>query len=245
MKGVILAGGTGSRLRPLTDVTNKHLLPVYDRPMIFWSIETMREAGITDILIISGPNHAGHFLNLLGSGKKHEVKLTYEVQEEAGGIAQAMGLAEDFVDEGPVAVLLGDNILERTVKEPVQAFADNPVGAKIFLTEVDHPEWYGIAEMQGDKVGRIIEKPQPGQEPSRLAVIGLYLYDHDVFDIIKNLQPSARGELEVTDVNNAYLQAGKLQHAILEGWWADAGESFTMYLKAQNLAASKAQPGKN
>lgn len=242
MKGVILAGGTGSRLRPLTYVTNKHLLPVYDRPMIFWSIETMREAGLTDILLISGPNHAGHFLNLLGSGKKHGVKLTYEVQDEAGGIAQAMGLAADFADNGAVAVLLGDNILQHGVREPVQAFAANPVGAKIFLTQVDHPEWYGIVEMKADKVVRIIEKPQPGTEPSHLAVIGLYLYDQTVFDIVKQLKPSARGELEITDVNNAYLDAGKLQHAVLEGWWADAGESFAMYLKAQNLAASKVTP---
>lgn len=239
IKGVILAGGTGSRLRPLTYVTNKHLLPVYDRPMIFWSIATLHEAGITDILLISGPNHAGHFLNLLGSGKKHGVKITYEVQDEAGGIAQAMGLAEDFADGGPVAVLLGDNIMEKSVRDPVQAFANNPSGAKIFLTEVEHPEWYGIADLQGDQVVKIVEKPKPGTEPSKFAVIGLYLYDHDVFNIVKKLEPSARGELEVTDVNNAYLAAGKLQHAILDGWWADAGESFPMYLKAQNLAASK------
>lgn len=207
--------------------------------MIYWSIETLREAGIMDILLISGPDHAGHFLNLLGSGKKHGVKLTYEVQDEAGGIAQAMGLAEDFADGGAVAVLLGDNILENSVREPVTTFASSPAGAKIFLTEVEHPEWYGIAHMQGDQVTGIIEKPKPGSEPSKLAVIGLYLYDSEVFNIVKTLKPSARGELEITDVNNAYLSAGKLQHAVLTGWWADAGESFEMYLKAQNLAAGK------
>lgn len=239
LKGILLAGGTGSRLRPLTYVTNKHLLPVYDRPMIYWSIETLREAGIGDILLISSPDHAGHFLNLLGSGKKHGVKLTYEVQDEAGGIAQAMGLAQDFADEGPVAVLLGDNILQNNVKVPVQEFAANPAGAKIFLTEVEHPEWYGIAQMKDEKVIKIIEKPKPGTEPSKLAVIGLYLYDGQVFNIVKTLKPSARGELEITDVNNAYLAAGNLQHAVLDGWWADAGESFDMYLKAQTLAASK------
>lgn len=240
MKGVLLAGGTGSRMRPLTYVTNKHLLPIYDRPMIYWSLQTLREAGISDVLLISGPNHAGHFLNLLGSGKKHGVKLTYEVQDEAGGIAQAMGLAKDFADNGPVAILLGDNILEKDVAEHVASFKKTPHGAKIFLTKVDHPEWYGIAAMKEDKIVGIVEKPKPGTEPSQLAVIGLYLYDNQVFDIVPKLKPSARGELEVTDVNNAYLRAGTLQHAILDGWWADAGESFEMYLRAQNLAREKA-----
>lgn len=244
MKGVLLAGGTGSRLRPLTYVTNKHLLPVYDRPMIFWSLETLRSAGIEDVLLISGPNHAGHFLNLLGSGKKHGVKITYEVQDEAGGIAQAMGLAEDFADEGPVAVMLGDNILENDVEKYVRSFAENPQGAKIFLTKVDNPEWYGIAEFEGDKLKKIIEKPKPGKAPTNLAVIGLYLYDGDVFETVKTLKPSARGELEITDVNNAYLKVGRLQHAILDGWWADAGESFEMYLRSQNLAREKALKSK-
>lgn len=239
MKGILLAGGTGSRLRPLTYVTNKHLLPVYDRPMVYWSIEMFRNAGITDILLISGPDHAGHFLNLLGSGKKHGVKITYEVQDEAGGIAQAMGLAESFAAGEPVAVLLGDNILENDVKESVEEFAKNPEGAKVFLTEVEHPEWYGVADIQDGQMVGITEKPKPGEAPSNLAVIGLYLYDSKVFDIVKTLKPSDRGELEVTDVNNAYLKEGKLQHDVLEGWWADCGESFEMYLKAQNLAASK------
>jgi len=240
MKGVILAGGTGSRLRPLTNVTNKHLLPVYDRPMIFWSIETLREAGITDIMIVSGRDHAGDFLNLLGSGKEHGVKLTYEVQEEAGGIAQALDLAKDFAAGGPLAVLLGDNFLEKNVTEAVQSFRQNPDGAMVFLSEVEHPEWYGIAEMKNEKIARIIEKPAQGEEPSNLAVIGLYLYDRHVFDITQNMKPSARGELEITDVNNSYLDAGNLRHAVIDGWWADAGESFEMYLRAQNLAAIKA-----
>lgn len=240
MKGVLLAGGTGSRLRPLTYVTNKHLLPVYDRPMIYWSLETLRDSGITDILLISGSDHAGHFLNLLGSGKKHGVSLTYEVQEEAGGIAQAVGLAEDFVDEGPVAIMLGDNIIEQSVREHVENFVRDPLGATIFLTTVEHPEWYGIAEVDNGSITRIIEKPKPGTTMSKLAVIGLYLYDAEVFTIVKTLRPSARGELEVTDINNAYLAKHKLTHAVLTGWWADAGESFEMYLRAQQLAREKA-----
>jgi glucose-1-phosphate thymidylyltransferase len=246
MKGILLAGGTGSRLRPLTYVTNKHLLPVYDRPMIYWSLQILREAGIADVLLISGPHHAGHFLNLLGSGKKHGVKLTYEVQEEAGGIAQAMGLARDFADGGPVAVLLGDNIIQNEVTKQVKLFIEKPVGAHIFLTEVEHPEWYGIADMdkKSGKLTAIVEKPKSGREPSRLAVIGLYLYDSGVFDVVKTLKPSARGELEVTDVNNAYLRKGKLSYTVLDGWWADAGESFEMYLRAQNLAREKAQKEK-
>jgi glucose-1-phosphate thymidylyltransferase len=172
MKGILLAGGTGSRLRPLTYVTNKHLLPVYDRPMIYWSLETLHDAGITDILLISGPDHAGHFLNILGSGKKHDVSLTYEVQDEAGGIAQAVGLAKDFADEEPVAILLGDNILEKSVRRHVEEFVKNPQGAKIFLTEVEHSEWYGIAEINNGSIARIVEKPKKGTEPSKLAVIG-------------------------------------------------------------------------
>lgn len=245
MKGIILAGGKGSRLRPLTYVTNKHLLPVYDRPMIYWSIETMRDAGLTELMLISGREHAGDFLNLLGSGKQLGVKITYEMQEEAGGIAQALGLAEDYANGEPVAVLLGDNFLEKDVKNEVQEFAQNPVGAKIFLTEVDHPEWYGVCEMKDNKVTRIIEKPKPGEAPSNLAVIGLYLYDNAVFNIVKNLKPSARGELEITDVNNAYLETKQMQSAVIDGWWADAGESHEMYLRAQNLAAIKANNQKH
>jgi len=241
MKGVILAGGTGSRLAPLTHVTNKHLLPVYDRPMIYWSIETLRDAGITDIMIVSGKDHAGHFLNLLKSGRELGVKLTYEVQEEAGGIAQALALAKDFFGSDPVVVMLGDNFLERSVRDPIIEFMNKPEGAKVFLAEVDHPEWYGIAELKDDAVTNIVEKPKRGKEPSKLAVIGLYLYDNTVFDIVKSLKPSARGELEITDVNNAYIKAGTMQHAVLDGWWADAGESFEMYLRSQNLAAMKAK----
>ncbi len=241
MKGVILAGGTGSRLAPLTKVTNKHLLPLYDRPMIYWSIQMMREAGIVEILIVSGREHAGHFLNLLGSGKEHQVKITYEVQEEAGGIAQALALAKDFVGDESVAVLLGDNIFEKDVADEVRDFIGNPKGAKIFLKEVDSPQWYGVCRLdEAGKVRAIVEKPRPGTEPSNLAVVGLYLYDNEVFDIVKGLKPSGRGELEITDVNNAYIKSGKIQHAVVDGWWADAGESFEMYLRAQNLGAIKA-----
>ena len=241
MKGVILAGGTGSRLFPLTHVTNKHLLPVYDRPMIYWSIETLRDAGLTDLMIVSGREHAGHFLSLLGSGKELGVKLTYEIQEEAGGIAQALALAKDFFGSDPVVVMLGDNFLERSVRDPILEFMQKPEGAKVFLSEVDHPEWYGIAKLKGDTITEIIEKPQRSKAPTKLAVIGLYLYDNEVFDRVKALKPSARGELEITDVNNAYIKTGSMQHTVLEGWWADAGESFEMYLRAQNLAAIKSK----
>ncbi|MFC1730003.1 sugar phosphate nucleotidyltransferase [candidate division KSB1 bacterium] len=233
MKGVILAGGTGSRLMPLTKVTNKHLLPIYSKPMVYYPIQTMIDAGIKDILIVSGPGHAGHFLNLLGSGKNFGARFTFEIQDEAGGIAQALGLAEDFADEGPVAVILGDNIFEDNIKDAVQSFKG---GAKIFLKEVHDPKRFGVAEVDSEKVVGIEEKPK--EPKSNWAVTGLYLYDADVFKIVKTLKPSGRGELEITDVNNAYIKKGNMEAAFLKGFWSDAG-TFDSLLRASQLVKEK------
>lgn len=212
MKGVILAGGTGSRLYPLTKVTNKHLLPVYDKPMIYYPIKTLIDAGIKEIMIVSGRGHAGHFLELLGSGADFGVKFTYEIQEEAGGIAQALSLAENFADEDDVTVILGDNIFQDNIKEDVENFNN---GAKIFLKEVPDVHRFGVAELKGDKVIGIEEKPAVPK--TNLAVTGLYIYDYDVFDAIKTLKPSGRGELEITDVNNYYVNKGVMEYRVLEG----------------------------
>lgn len=218
MKGIILAGGTGSRLLPLTKVTNKHLLPVYDKPMIYYPIKTLVDAGIEEIMIVSGRGHAGHFLELLGSGKDLGVKFTYEIQEEAGGIAQALGLAEKFADEDDVTVILGDNIFQDIIKEDVSNFRG---GARIFLKEVDDSKRFGVAELDGNKVVGIEEKPQ--HPKSNFAVTGLYIYDNEVFNVIKTLKPSGRGELEITDVNNYYVSQGSMEYKVLEGFWSDAG----------------------
>lgn len=226
MKGVILAGGTGSRLYPLTKVTNKHLLPVYDKPMIFYPIQTLINAGIKEIMIVSGRGHAGHFLELLGSGADHGVHFTYEIQEQAGGIAQALSLAEDFVDGDSVTVILGDNIFQDDIKEDVANFND---GAKIFLKEVSDAHRFGVAELKGDKVIGIEEKPK--EPKSNFAVTGLYIYDSKVFSAIKTLKPSGRGELEITDVNNYYINKGAMKYGILEGFWSDAG-TFESLLRA-------------
>ncbi len=226
MKGVILAGGTGSRLYPLTKVTNKHLLPVYDKPMIFYPIQTLINAGIKEIMIVSGRGHAGHFLELLGSGADHGVHFTYEIQEQAGGIAQALSLAEDFVDGDSVTVILGDNIFQDDIKEDVANFND---GAKIFLKEVLDAHRFGVAELKGDKVIGIEEKPK--EPKSNFAVTGLYIYDSKVFSAIKTLKPSGRGELEITDVNNYYINKGAMKYGILEGFWSDAG-TFESLLRA-------------
>jgi len=233
MKGVILAGGTGSRLFPLTKVTNKHLLPVYDQPMIYYPLKTLAKAGLKDIIIISGPGHAGHFLNLLGSGREFGVRLTYEIQEEAGGIAQALGLAEDFSDNDKIAVILGDNIYTDNFSAEIQNFARNQEGAMIFLKEVEDPERFGVATVEGDKIIKIEEKPKNPE--SRYAVTGLYLYDSEVFKIIKTLKPSERGELEITDVNNHYLKAGKLRYSVVKGEWTDAG-TFKSLFRANKIA---------
>lgn len=226
MKGVILAGGTGSRLYPLTKVTNKHLLPVYDRPMIFYPIQTLVDAGIKEIMIVSGRGHAGHFLELLGSGADLGVKFTYEIQEEAGGIAQALGLAESFADDEDVAVILGDNIFQDNIKADVASFKG---GAKIFLKKVLDAHRFGVAELKGDKVIGIEEKPR--EPKSSFAVTGLYIYSNNVFKIIKTLKPSARGELEITDVNNYFVNNGTMEYRILDGFWSDAG-TFESLLRA-------------
>ncbi|MBI4050817.1 MAG: NTP transferase domain-containing protein [Candidatus Doudnabacteria bacterium] len=239
MKGVILAGGTGSRLRPLTHVTNKHLLPVYDKPMIFYPLENMAACGLTDVLIVSGREHAGHFLNLLGSGKEFGLKLSYEVQEEAGGIAQALGLAEDFADRGSVVVHLGDNIFEgrQQLVKGVKKFEKHEEGAMIFLKKVKDPQRFGVAVIQEGLVVKIAEKPKKPE--GNLIVTGFYVYDSKVFEIIKTLKPSDRGELEITDVNNAYIGKGQMTYEIIEGEWTDAG-TFDSLLRANNLAAKLA-----
>ena len=229
MKGVILAGGTGSRLYPLTKVTNKHLLPVYDKPMIYYPMETLINAGIKDIMIVSGKGHAGHFLELLGSGVDHGVHFTYEIQDKAGGIAQALSLAEDFVDGDSVTVILGDNIFQDSIKDDVRSFKN---GAKIFLKEVPDAHRFGVAELKGEKVIGIEEKPKVPK--TNFAVTGLYIYDSGVFNAIKTLKPSGRGELEITDVNNYYINQGFMEYGVLEGFWSDAG-TFESLLRASMM----------
>ena len=235
MKGVILAGGKGTRLYPLTKVTNKHLLPVYDKPMIYYPIETLTRAGIRDILIVSGRGHAGHFLELLESGREFDANFSYAIQEEAGGIAQALAHAEDFSDREKIIVMLGDNILEDDITPAVAAFQKQSSGARIFLKEVKNPRSYGIAEVQNGKVVCIEEKPETPK--SNLAVIGLYMYDGTVFDIIKTVEPSHRGELEITDVNNAYINTRNMYYEIVKGWWGAGGESFDSLLHAAVLVS--------
>ena len=235
MKGIILAGGTATRLAPLTKVTNKHLLPIYDKPMIYYPLEAMRKAGIENILIVSGKGHSGHFLNLLGSGKEFGARLSYEVQEEAGGIAQALGLAEDFADGKNVAVILGDNIFQDNLASAVKSF-DGQKGAKIFLKQVHDPHRFGVAEMRNGKILSIKEKPK--NPKSDFAVTGIYMYDARVFDVIKTLKPSGRGELEITDVNNFYIKENSMSYEILNGWWTDAG-TFDSLLRANMLVAGK------
>ncbi|TCP69119.1 sugar phosphate nucleotidyltransferase [Baia soyae] len=221
MKGVILAGGTGSRLYPLTKVTNKHLLPVGEYPMIYHPIYKLRQAGIQDILIVTGRDHMGDVVNLLGSGVEFGVSFTYKVQDQAGGIAQALGLAEDFVGEDLVTVILGDNVFLDDISSCIHTFQDQAQGAKILIKQVDDPRRFGVPEIAGDQIISIQEKP--AHPKSSYAVTGIYLYDHHVFEIIKTLQPSKRGELEITDVNNAYIKKEQLTYDILDGWWTDAG----------------------
>ena len=236
MKGIILAGGNGTRLAPLTKVTNKHLLPIYNKPMIYYPLEVMRKAGIENILIVSGKGHSGHFLNLLGSGKEFGARLSYEVQEEAGGIAQALGLAEDFADGENIAVILGDNVFQDNLASAVKSF-DGQKGAKIFLKQVHDPHRFGVAEMRDGKILSIEEKPK--NPKSDFAVTGIYMYDARVFNAIKMLKPSGRGELEITDVNNFYIKENSMSYEILKGWWTDAG-TFDSLLRANMLAAKKA-----
>jgi glucose-1-phosphate thymidylyltransferase len=236
VKGIILAGGTGSRLEPLTRITNKHLLPVYDRPMIYFAIQQLAGAGIDRIMIVTGGNHAGEFLRLLGNGSSFGLKhLDYAYQERAGGIAEALGLCEWFAAGDPVAVLLGDNIFERSVAPVVARFRARPQGARLLLAEVENPEAYGVAELDGDRIVRIIEKPQ--RPPSKLIVTGLYLYEPSVFDLVKTLRPSGRGELEITDVNNKFIEQGTATFDRTDGYWADCGESIESLFQASKLVA--------
>lgn len=235
MKGVVLAGGLGSRLLPLTRVTNKHLLPVYDKPMIFYPIQTLVEADITEILIVTGGSSAGDFLRLIGNGEEFGLKhMNYTYQKTEGGIADALRLARHFVGDDKVAVILGDNFVQGSIRTAAQDFDKQPSGAKIFLKEVNNPSDFGVPVLDGDKVVRIIEKP--ADPPSPYAVIGIYFYDNDVFDICDTLQPSARGELEITDVNNEYIRRGTMTYETVDGWWADCG-SFEALLRSNMLVA--------
>jgi glucose-1-phosphate thymidylyltransferase len=235
VKGVVLAGGLGSRLRPLTAVTNKHLLPVYDQPMIYYPIQTLVNAGITDIMIVTGGNSAGDFLKLLGNGKAFGLKhLNYTYQEGEGGIADALSLVEHFAAGEPVCVVLGDNIIEGNISGAVRAYRHQGGGAKILLKKVPDPQRFGVPELNGRRVLRIEEKPQSPK--SEYAVIGIYMYDSDVFEAIRTLKPSGRGELEITDVNNIYIERDEMTWDELEGWWTDAG-TFESLLHASNLVA--------
>ncbi|MEO8377761.1 MAG: sugar phosphate nucleotidyltransferase [Candidatus Sumerlaeota bacterium] len=238
MKGIILAGGLGTRLYPLTKITNKHLLPVYNRPMVHWPILSLVEAGVRDIMIVTGGNFAGGFLQLLGNGNEFGLKdIHYTYQEGEGGIAQALSLTENFVDRDKCVVILGDNVLEKSIKPSVDAFRKQERGARILLREVPDPERFGVAELDAKgNIVSIVEKPK--QPRSNYAVTGVYMYDEMVWDVVKTLKPSGRGELEITDVNNAYLQAGTLQHSIMDGWWTDAGQ-FESLLRASQLVAER------
>jgi glucose-1-phosphate thymidylyltransferase len=237
MKGVVLAGGTGSRLFPLTKVTNKHLLPVGQVPMIYHPISKLRESGIEEILIVTGVEHMGDVVNLLGSGKDFGCRFTYKVQEEAGGIAQALLLAENFAGRRPVCVLLGDNVFEAPITTSVAAFMQQEKGARVLLKRVSDPGRYGVVEVDGSRILGIEEKP--AKPRSDLAVTGIYFYDGGVYDVIRTLKPSARGELEITDVNNVYLRRGELRYDVLEGWWTDAG-TFDSLLLANELVRGRA-----
>ncbi len=235
MKGVVLAGGLGTRLYPLTKVTNKHLLPVYDRPMVYYPIQCLVNAGISDIMIVTGGNSAGHFLQLLGNGAEFGLKdLAYTYQQGEGGIADALKLSEHFIDGDKVCVVLGDNIIEGNIHKAVEAFREQGSGAKIMLKEVQDPERFGVATVVDGKVTRIVEKPKHPE--SNLAVIGIYMFDGQVWEIIRKLRPSDRGEFEITDVNNAYLAQGQLTADVIKGWWTDAG-TFDSLIRASNMVA--------
>jgi glucose-1-phosphate thymidylyltransferase len=235
MKGVVLAGGTGSRLFPLTKITNKHLLPVYDKPMIYYPIQTLVDAGIRDILVVTGGRNAGDFLRLLANGKEFGLKhLDFTYQEGEGGIAEALGLAEHFADGQKICVVLGDNIIEGSIRDAVDAFRAQAAGARILLKQVTDAERFGVAEIDGPRIVGIEEKPK--RPKSHYAVIGIYMYDETVFDKVRTLVPSHRGELEITDVNNAYIHEGSMSFSHLDGWWTDAG-TFESLLRASNLVA--------
>jgi glucose-1-phosphate thymidylyltransferase len=238
MKGIILAGGLGSRLRPLTKVTNKHLLPIYDKPMIYYPLETLCRAGIGDIMIVTGGNSAGDFLRLLGNGRDFGLSdIYYTYQEGEGGIADALKLCEHFAEGESVCVILGDNIIQDDITPFVERFSAQGGGARILLKEVPDPERFGVPELDGDRIVRIVEKPVVPK--SNYAVTGIYMYDHRVFGYCRELKPSERGELEISDVNNAYIAAGDLRYDILEGWWTDAGQFESLYRATQLVAESR------
>ncbi|MBP7055317.1 MAG: NTP transferase domain-containing protein [Candidatus Omnitrophica bacterium] len=235
LKGVILAGGLGTRLSPLTKITNKHLLPIYCKPMIYYPLETLVNAGIEDILIVTGGRHAGEFLRLLGNGSEFGLKhINYTYQEGEGGIAEALGLARHFAGDDKIVVILGDNIVQKSIKKFVDDFRKQPAGAKIIIKKVEDPHRFGVAQFKGEKIVSIEEKPK--KPKSDYAVTGIYMYDNQVFDIIRTLKPSGRGELEITDVNNAYIKRGELTYGVLDGWWTDSG-TFDSLLRANNLVA--------
>lgn len=243
MKGIVLAGGLGTRLSPCTKVTNKHLLPVYNKPMIYYPLGTLVHAGVKEIMIVSGKGHAGHFLELLGDGRRFGVKFSYTVQEEPGGIAQALLLAEDFADGGKITVVLGDNIIEDNIRDYVDDFRHQGKGAKLFLKEIPDPERFGVAEIKDGKIISIEEKPK--EPKSNFAVAGLYMYDSQAFDIIKKLRPSGRGELEITDVNNFYINQGTVTHEILKGFWSDAGKFDSLFKASQFIRDKELAKEKN
>lgn len=241
MKGVILAGGSGSRLAPLTRITNKHLLPLYDRPMVTYSVESLVEAGFTELMLVTGGTHAGEFFRLLGNGHEYGIeRLFYAYQDRPGGIAEALGLAERFVDRDRCCVLLADNVFERPLGPVVERFAAQERGARVVLSEVENPEHLrhlGVAELDGDRITGIVEKPE--DPASRYAVTGAYFYDAQVWDILPTLEPSGRGELEITDLNNWYVERGELEADILDGFWGDAGESIDSYYAVNDFVRER------
>jgi glucose-1-phosphate thymidylyltransferase len=237
MKGVVLAGGKGTRLHPLTRITNKHLLPIYDRPMVTYAVEALVGAGVKELLLVTGGTHAGEFFRLLGDGHEYGIeRLSYAYQEREGGIAEALGLAERFAVDEPVAVVLADNVFERSIRPAIESFEKQKKGARILLAHIQDPEHLrhlGVAELDGDRVVRIVEKPE--EPASEYAVTGVYLYDASVFEVIPSLQPSGRGELEITDVNNWYVEQGAMTYEIVEGFWGDAGESIDAYYEVNDF----------
>ena len=237
MKGVILAGGSGTRLAPLTRITNKHLLPIYDRPMVTYAVESLVQAGLAELMLVTGGTHAGEFFRLLGNGHEHGVeRLFYAYQDEAGGIAQALRLAERFVDGDKCCVILADNLFERSLRPAVERFEAQERGARVVLAELDdaeHLRHLGVAELDGDRVARIVEKPS--DPPSRSAVTGVYFYDAQVWDVLPTLAPSGRGELEITDVNNWYVDRGEMEADVIGGFWGDAGESIDAYYEVNDF----------
>ena len=232
LKGIVLAGGTGSRLKPLTNVTNKHLLPIGKKPMIFYPIEKLTAIGVSEILVVTGVEHMGDVVSLLGSGREFNCRFTYKVQDEAGGIAQALGLAEDFGNNQPIAVILGDNIFQKKLSSYAEQFISQKTGARVLLKEVQDPQRFGVAEITGGKIVGIEEKPQ--KPKSNYVITGIYFFYPSVFDIIKTLKPSTRGELEISDVNQTYINSRELEYDILDGWWTDAG-TFQSLTRANEL----------